>query len=176
MFAESKTDAAYHAPVLLHSSNSTIKVPASFLTDRLLFHRVEEDEHRQKLGDAYATTLLPDLRDIAVGANSCGVCERRSEQLTRICDGCKVVRYCGHERQQIDFSELEIDATVDGSESLRSIVTRCVDPFACDYHDPVRQRLSLFVSVPCRDYHDPSSSAVGPQAEPQVDRRIFLSV
>ena len=74
------------------------------------------------------------------------------------------------------LAELEIDATVDGSESLRSIVTRCVDPFACDYHDPVRQRLSVFVSVPCRDYHDPSSSAVGPQAEPQVDRQIFLSV
>ena len=134
MFAESKTDAAYHALVLLHFSNSTIKVPASFLTDRLLFHRVEEYEHRQKLVDACAKTLPLDLRDIAVGANSCGVCERRSEQHMRIYDGCKVVRYCGHECQQIDFSKLGNNATVDGSESFRSIVTRSVDPFACDYH------------------------------------------
>ena len=143
LFAKSKTDPAYHALVLLHCFNaSKISIPESLLTVGG-FHRVE-DEHRQMLGEACATTLPPDLRDMAIGANSCGVCERRSEQHMQICDGCKVVRYCGPECQRIDFSKhrlvcsrlfdaigrhkgrrkkLENKATVEGSETFRSIVT-----------------------------------------------------
>ena len=128
------------------------------------------------LGEACATTLPPDLRDIAIGANSCRVCERTSEQHLQICNGCKVVRYCGPECQRIDFSKhrlvcsrlfdaigrhkgrrkqletkVKATATVEGSETFRSIVTRSV----------------LLNSG--RDCHDPSSSTAGPRAEPQVD-------
>lgn len=157
LFVESKTDPAYHALVFLHCSNSTRTVPVSLLTDRLQGHRIVEDVDLQMLGEACATTLPPDLRDIAIGANSCRVCERISEQHLQICNGCKVVRYCGLECQRIDFSnhrlvcsrlfdaigrhkgrrkqletKVKATATVEGSETFRSIVTRSVDPYvAC---------------------------------------------
>ena len=154
LFVESKTDPAYHALVLLHCSNKTRTVPVSLLTDRF---RPSDDWDLQMIGEACATTLHPDLRDIAIGANSCRVCERISEQHLQICNGCKVVRYCGPECQRIDFSKhrlvcsrlfdaigrhkgrrkqletmVKATATVEGSETFRSIVTRSVDPYvAC---------------------------------------------
>lgn len=146
LFVESKTDPAYHALVLLHCSNSTRTVPVSLLTDRLQGPRIVEDADLQMIGEACATTLPPDLRDIAIGANSCRVCERTSEQHLQICNGCKVVRYCGPECQRIDFSKhrlvcsrlfdligsyngrrRKLENQVVGSETFRSIVTRRVD-------------------------------------------------
>ena len=146
LFVESKTDPAYHALVLLHCSNKTRTVPVSLLTDRSEGPRIVEDADLQMIGEACATTLPPDLRDIAIGANSCRVCERTSEQHLQICNGCKVVRYCGPECQRIDFSKhrlvcsrlfdligsykgrrRQLENQVVGSETFRSIVTRRVD-------------------------------------------------
>ena len=146
LFVESKTDPAYHALVLLHCSNKTRTVPVSLLTDRLEGPRIVEDADLQMIGEACATTLPPDLRDIAIGANSCRVCERTSEQRLQICYGCKVVRYCGPECQRIDFSKhrlvcsrlfdligsyngrrRKLENQVVGSGTFRSIVTRSVD-------------------------------------------------
>lgn len=146
ILVESKTDPAYHALVLLHCSNSTRTVPVSLLTDRSEGPRIVEDADLQMIGEACATTLPPDLRDIAIGANSCRVCERTSEQHLQICNGCKVVRYCGPECQRIDFSKhrlvcsrlfdaigrhkgrrKQLETQVVGSETFRSIVTRRVD-------------------------------------------------
>jgi hypothetical protein len=146
LFVESKTDPAYHALVLLHCSNKTRTVPVSLLTDRSEGPRIVEDADLQMIGEACATTLPPDLRDIAIGANSCRVCERTSEQHLQICNGCKVVRYCGPECQRIDFSKhrlvcsrlfdligsyngrrRKLENQVVGSETFRSIVTRSVD-------------------------------------------------
>ena len=146
LFVESQTDPAYHALVLLHCSNSTRTVPVSLLTDRLQGPRLVEYVDLQMLGEACATTLPPDLRDIAIGANSCRVCEKTSEQHLQICNGCKVVRYCGPECQRIDFSKhrlvcsrlfdaigrhkgrrKQLETNVEGSETFRSIVTSRVD-------------------------------------------------
>ena len=172
LFADSKTDPAYHALVMLHCSASTLTVPVSLLSERFFVRDIDDLVGSRMLVEACAVTLPPDLRDVAIGATSCGACERISEKHMQICDGCRVVRYCGPECQQIDFSKhrlvcsrlfhaigrhkgrrkrLENKATVEGSETFRSIVTRSV----------------LLNSG--RDCHDPSSSTAGPRAEPQVD-------
>ena len=172
LFADSKTDSAYHALVMLHCSASRLTVPVSLLSERFFVRDIDDLVGSRMLVEACAVTLPPDLRDVAIGAASCGSCERISEKHMQICDGCRVGRYCGPECQQIDFSRhrlvcsrlfhaigrhkgrrkrLENKATVEGSETFRSIVTRSV----------------LLNSG--RDCHDPSSSTAGPRAEPQVD-------